>query len=221
MKQRFGVFATLVFAGTLVSPETVQGQSEVDSTNALTLTIEIDNWAKVSPATLQKGQAVAGQILAEAGITLRWVNCPCEKPRPDAATLSLRIIPKLFGSTSSTFRTDHLGFSAVTEEGGVLATVFYDRIQSVGKGGDLSNLLGLATAHELGHLLLGSRAHVDDGIMRPRWTRQNLRQGDRAGFRFTSEQSQTMRQRVVKSLAMANGRPAESSPLGPREGIEP
>jgi len=203
MKQRFGVFATFVFAGTLVSPGTVQGQSEVAPVNGLTISVQIYNWAKVSPATLQKGQAVAGQILAKAGVRLRWVDCPCEKPMADATTLSLRIIPKLFGSTTSTFRSDHLGFAAVTEEGGVLATVFYDRIESVGKGGDLANLLGLATAHELGHLLLGSKAHTDEGIMRPRWTRKHLHQ-DGDDFRFSLEQSQAIRGRVTQYQATAN-----------------
>jgi len=203
MQQRFGVFATLVFAGVFVSPETVQGQSEVDLANGLTLTIEVDNWAKVSPATLQKGQAVAGQIFAEAGVTLRWVDCPCEQPRPDATTRSLRIIPKLFGLTMSAFRSDHLGFAAVTEEGGVLATVFYDRIESLGKGGDISSLLGLATAHELGHLLLGSNAHTDEGIMQPHWTRKLLRQAHRSHFRFTAKQLDTIRGRVSSYQAMA------------------
>ena len=87
----------------------------------------------------------------------------------------------------------------------------------MGKGGDLSSLLGLATAHELGHLLLGPRAHVDDGIMRPRWTRQGMRQVDRGSFRFSPEQSQTMRHRLVKSLALANGLAAESVGPGPLE----
>ena len=53
MKQRFGVFATLVFAGAFVSAEKVLAQSEVDATNGLTLTVELDNWANVAPATLQ------------------------------------------------------------------------------------------------------------------------------------------------------------------------
>jgi len=202
MKQRFGVFATLVFAGTFVSPESVQGQPEVDPASDLTLSVQIYNWAKVSRATLQKGQGVAGEVFKEAGIELRWAECPCEA-RPEA-TLALRIIPKLFGSTKSKFHGDHLGFAAVNEEGGELATVFYDRIESLGRGGDLSNLLGLATAHELGHLLLGSKAHTDEGIMQPRWTREHLRQAHRNQVRFTSEQSQAIRSRVSRYQATAN-----------------
>ena len=98
---------------------------------------------------LQKGQAVAGEIFREAGIELRWTQCPCE-PSPDVMSFYLRIIPKLFGSTMSEFRSDHLGFAAVNEEGGELATIFYDRIESQTRGGDPSSLLGLAMAHELG-----------------------------------------------------------------------
>ncbi len=196
MKQRFGVFATLVFAGTFVSPEPVQGQSGVIAASGPIVTVQVYKWARVSPATLEKGQAVAGEIFKEAGVELRWAECPCEA-RPEAMTLSLRIIPKLFGSTTSKFRSDHLGFAAVNKQGGELATIFYDRIESVGKGGDLASLLGLATAHELGHLLLGSEAHTDEGIMRPYWTRKLLRQANWNQLRFSLEQSEAIRSRVI------------------------
>ena len=177
-------------------PGTVQAQTAADSANGLTITVQVYNWAKVPPATVQKGQAFAGDVFKEAGVELRWAECPCEA-RSEAMTLSLRIIPKLFGSTTSKFRSDHLGFAAVNEEGGELATVFYDRIESLGKGGDLSNLLGLATAHELGHLLLGSKAHTDEGIMQPHWTRNHLRQAHRNPFRFTLAQGERIRQKVT------------------------
>jgi hypothetical protein len=195
MKQRFAVLATCVFAGTLISPERVQGQSKANSANAFRLSVQIYNWAKIPRVTLQKGQAVAGEIFKEAGVELTWAECPCEA-RLETMTLSLRIIPKLFGSTTSTFRSDHLGFAAVTEEGGVLATVFYDRIESLGKGGDLSGILGLAMAHELGHLLLGSKAHSDEGIMRPHWTRKDLRQAE-LDSEFTPGQADAIRERVA------------------------
>jgi hypothetical protein len=197
MKQRFGVFATLVLAVTLVSSESVQGQSEVIAASGPTITVQVYNLAKVSFASLQKGRAVAGETFKEAGVELRWAECPCEA-RPEDMTLSLRILPKLFGSTTSKFRSDHLGFAAVNEEGGELATVFYDRIQSLGRGGDISSLLGLATAHELGHLLLGPKAHTDEGIMQPRWTRKLLRQANWNQLRFSLEQSQAIRGRVIQ-----------------------
>lgn len=219
MKQRFGVSATLVFGVVLVSPLAIRARALADSTEGLTITVKVLNLAKVSRSTLEKGQAVASEIFRETGVELKWLNCPCQQS--ELANFSLRIIPRLFGSTRSTFRSDHLGFAAVSDDGGDLATIFFDRVEALGKGGDLSSLLGLATAHELGHLLLGPRAHVDDGIMRPRWTRQDLRQVYRGGFRFSPEQSQTMRHRLVKSLELANGLAAESVRLEPHEATEP
>jgi hypothetical protein len=203
MKQRFGVFATLVLAGAFGSRQTVQGQPTVDLAYVPTISVQIYNWAKVSRTTLQKGQAVAGEIFKGAGVELRWIECPCDA-RAEGLTLSLRIIPKLFGSTTSKFRSDHLGFAAANEDGGELATVFYDRIESLGKGGDLASLLGLAAAHELGHLLLGSKAHTDEGIMRPRWTRNDLHRRPQKGFLFTSAQAETIHGRMSRYQATAN-----------------
>lgn len=202
MKQRRGVSATFIIGVALGFPGTVLACSVADSPEDLTITVQVYNWAKVSRATLEKGQTVASEIFSEAGIQLKWIGCPCQAG-PEVPTLSLRIIPKLFGSTMSKFRSDHLGFAAVTEEGGVLATVFFDRIESLGKGGDLSGLLGLATAHELGHLLLGSNAHTPAGIMQPRWTRQHLRAAERNDFRFTLEQVEAIRSKVVEQQSQA------------------
>jgi hypothetical protein len=203
MKQRIGVFATLVFSGAFGSPQRVQGQPAVDLARGPTISVQIYNWAKVSRTTLQKGQAVAEEVFKGAGVELRWVECPCEA-RAEGMTLSLRILPKLFGSTKSMFGRDHLGFAAANEEGGELATVFYDRIESVGKGGDLASLLGLATAHELGHLLLGSKAHTDEGIMRPSWTRKDLQRRPQKGFLFTSTQAETIHGRMSRYQTTAN-----------------
>jgi len=206
MKQRFGVYAALVLAGAIVFAEAVWCQSEGDSANGLPLSVQVHNWAKVSRTTLQKGQALAGEIFREAGVKVEWVECPCEG-RPEAMTLVLRIIPKLFGSTLSKFRSDHLGFAAVNEEGGELATVFYDRVESLGKGGDVSRLLGLAAAHELGHLLLGSKAHTDEGIMRPYWTRKLLRQVDASRVLFTLEQTRKIQERMSQTQTTAGAVP--------------
>jgi hypothetical protein len=205
MKQRFGVCATIVLTGILALPKSVQAQvqaqPEGEPTGGLRLSVQIYNWANVAPAILQKGQGLASRVFKEAGVELNWEHCPCET-RSEPKTLAVRIIPKLFGSTRSTFRSDHL--AATGEDGGVLASVFYDRIESLGKGGDLSELLGLATAHELGHLLLGSKAHTDEGIMLPRWTRKHLRSADWNRFRFTSEQSAAIRGRVTEYQATMN-----------------
>ena len=108
----------------------------------------------------------------------------------------LRIIPHLFGSMHANFHDDNLGFAAVGKDGGILATIFYHRVEAVTKGGDSSRILGYAIAHEIGHLLLGSNAHSQAGIMRAYWTHDFLRLAKRQLLLFTPEQVQLMRTRL-------------------------
>src|SRR5437588_1150380 len=48
----------------------------------------------------------------------------------------------------------------------------------------LSRIIGRALAHELGHYVLASKAHTATGLMRPRFTLEELVANDRAGFRL-------------------------------------
>ena len=50
-------------------------------------------------------------------------------------------------------------------------------------------ILGCVIAHELGHLLLGSNSHSDEGIMQPRWDPNQVRQLMMGTLLFTPEQS--------------------------------
>ena len=129
-------------------------------------------------------------------------------------TLSLRIIPKLFGLDDVDLPQRSPGLRSRDRGRRVLATVFYDRIESLGKGGNLSGLLALAMAHELGHLLLGSKAHTDEVIMRPHWTRRDLRQA-RLDSNFTLGQADAIRETSNRlSQATANNEPVAPLRLG-------
>jgi hypothetical protein len=74
---------------------------------------------------------------------------------------------------------------------GLLATVYADRVHAVAARNrlELGLLLGRVIAHEIGHLLIGTRTHSDSGLMRSRcsdrevqrnvpfewaWTRQDI-----------------------------------------------
>jgi len=199
MKQRFGVFATLVFGVVLIFPGALEALSASNPREDLTMIVRVYNWARVSATDLEKGQAVVSKIFREAGIKLSWTECPCQSP-PEPTELSVRIIPKLFGSWISPFPSNYLGFAAANKDGGVLATVFYDRVELRTRG-DISGVLGLAIAHELGHLLLGSGEHVDEGIMRSHWTRKDLHRDRQNLFLFTSEQAERIRTKGLNQLS--------------------
>ena len=83
MKQRFGVFATLVFGVVLGFRLAIRAGRLADSTEGLTITVRVLNLAKVPRSTLEKGQAVTSEIFRETGVELKWLNCPCQSELSD------------------------------------------------------------------------------------------------------------------------------------------
>ena len=153
----------------------------------------------VSPALLRRTENETARIFRDAGIEIQWVNC---LKRGEAETchhvlganeFMLHIVPH--GNT----RTDLVfGEAFLGEDGsGKYADVFFDRIQAASGPSepDTAQLLGAVAAHELGHLLLGSRAHSRAGIMQPVWERECLRRIWMGSLLFTREQARSIQLR--------------------------
>ena len=84
-----------------------------------------------------------------------------------------------------------MGDSVVDRESksGAFATIHADRVSWMASRAGIAQavLLGLAIAHELGHLLLGS-SHTSTGIMRRSWTLNELRWSRPGDWQFSKEQ---------------------------------
>ena len=78
-----------------------------------------------------------------------------------------------------------------------MAYIFYSRIQTLVADGDagLSDILGHAMAHEIGHLLIGP-SHSQVGIMQAEWTREDLASAARNQLSFTPSQLELLRASV-------------------------
>ena len=90
-----------------------------------------------------------------------------------------------------------MGFSLVATPGATpfLATVYVDRAESVARGAgiDPRRVLGLAMAHEIGHVLLNSNSHAPSGLMRADWSRTELRRQDAAAWSFLETEAAQVR----------------------------
>ncbi len=170
---------------------------------SLALNIRVYNLANVPSTTLSSAQQVATTIYRAAAIDTTWQECPCSTEL-GPNDLLLRIVPKLLGSMRADFRDNNLGFAAVGADGGVLATIFYHRVEALTRGGDSSKILGHAIAHEIGHLLLGSKAHTETGIMRGYWSRDYLKLADRGLLLFTQQQIDLMHIRFMARASQPN-----------------
>jgi len=154
---------------------------------------------ELSPTVLRRTENEAARIFRSAGIEIQWINC---LKKGEAETchhvlgsneFMLHIVPRGKTRTDLVFGEAFLG-----EDGsGKYTDIFFDRIQAASGPPELdtAQLLGAVAAHELGHLLLGSRSHSRAGIMQPVWERECLRRIWMGSLLFTREQSQSMQLR--------------------------
>ena len=93
---------------------------------------------------------------------------------------------------------------------GAYADVFFNRLRQTAGKLNIAQLLGAVSAHELGHLLLGSHSHALIGIMEPTWGPESLRRISMGNLTFTPEQHRSMRSRLQsESVAVSLSREAE------------
>ncbi len=190
--------AVLGFVGIvdLASPEAaLAGESDPSPT----ITVKIYNYSQASPAILAGAEREAGRILGRAGLQAVWLECPVGPSTPgpqtpcqkalEASDLRLRV---LAAPIKNKFQDTVFGFAVHP----VLASVYYEyaarRAKTDNADFKAQIILGCAIAHELGHLLLGTNSHSDEGIMQPRWETRQFRQLTMGTLLFTTEQSKLM-----------------------------
>ena len=88
--------------------------------------------------------------------------------------------------------------------------VFWRRVEraSLSFRAALHNVLAVAIAHELGHLLLPDGSHDEYGIMAASWNRQDVGSASAGRLQFSRETAALMRRRLSdESAAAASARP--------------
>jgi len=176
-----------------------------------------------SSADRQAALDVAATIVSAASLEVIWVACDQEGKRQRAkgkgegigvrdkgigvrvcdtpvraGELALRIVSS--GGPIDDHGNLPLGDALIdTRAGaGVLATVYWDRVawMAAQTGADRRALLGRAIAHELGHLLMATRAHGEGGLMRAVWSRAELRRSRTTDWVFGPVEIATIRART-------------------------
>ena len=174
----------------------------------LQLTVRVYNPAHVPPFELSEAEDRAARIFRRAKIKIVWEHVPMrdevhDHPSSEAwnpADLHLRLWTRA-GFGLSAYGEDTLGFCVSMEMS--TAVIISDEIRkrgttSVTNPGDL---LGLVMAHEMGHLLLRSKAHSVEGIMQAQLA-TDLRDRTRTLLVFTRQQANSVRDEVRRRMAV-------------------
>ena len=187
-----------------------------------TITVLVYDYAHRQGNVTGSAERVVAAIFRNAGVKSVWVDCPL----PPARAKSHSACGKALGETdfvvkiltqsmaeklSAAVEGDPLGFAIPCRnpEHGCLLYIMYQRILDVvdssmghqlilGRFGR-DRVLGHVIAHELGHLLLGPKAHSSTGIMQGKWLFNDLvRITWGAYLLFTPSQAKLVRSQVIQ-----------------------
>ena len=199
---------TLVFLIALVATagasSTTAAVVDLDGASVIVRTYDS---APLSPADRLAALAAATAILSAAGLDVEWRACegsfvrsaddPCVAPL-GISELALRLVtlpPSPHRKGVVALGDSHVDTQA---RGGSLATIYVDRVTGVAQmcRVDVRMLLGRTIAHEIGHLLLGTRNHADTGLMRAVWSADVLQRSRAADWLFTPREGSLMRDAI-------------------------
>lgn len=193
------------------------GQAEAP----LTITLHVHNRAEVPPNRLIQSEKTVREIFSKVGVdaALHVMPLSLEQSqetlgyRPSSSShlqLSILIIP----DSAARSMEERLGLRKQSVfglsprprdgRGGRLAYIFYHRVREFVVKRTLfeqeAMVLGLAIAHEIGHLLLPQGSHSPHGIMRARWDRQDLRLATFGNLIFTEQQAESIRAEIARRM---------------------
>jgi hypothetical protein len=169
------------------------------------IVVLVYNYAAVSAFTMSRACDKVNRLYREAGVEIEWrdpladsryrIN-PTSNPS-EAFTVQILIRSRRSSRGPSTPESV-MGEAHPTDENGGTLSVFYDQILRVARryNQPLADILGLAIAHEMGHLLLPVHAHSTTGIMRAEWGADEIRRGIDGSLVFTADQAVLIRAKI-------------------------
>jgi hypothetical protein len=189
--------------------------------STIPVSVSVYNDAGAPTGVLLQAENIAARIFEQAGLNVKWINCPFVAPGlPDAAICRKAIFPAYFqqrivsphpGLSESSFGVSYLSSEGV----GCYSYVFYQRLAEQLRVSEQNAavLLGHVMAHEIAHLLLGTNSHSASGIMRAHWYAQELASANKGELLFTPDQARAMKERLRESTLVTEN----TSPLGTKK----
>jgi hypothetical protein len=180
-----------------------------DDFDSLTIRIRVYDYVRIPEIELLEATRVAGEVLQKANIQVRWQECTgspdegrrlfdCD-PQVRHTDVIVSLVPRIEDHFPGV-APNALGFSITPRgsEPATMAYVGYFRVYrlSLSCAFTVPELLGLATAHEIGHVLLADNSHSLSGIMRARWPSRDLQRRSWEQFQFTQDQIRKLRAAV-------------------------
>ena len=191
---------------------------------SLIITAHVFNYAGVNSKTLADSEKFATDVFHISGVEIRWVTVqtPAAQKEFDPKSFDLdhvrvNILPKKVAEQIG-LSADAAGFTPGAGMNRQLTYVLYDKVESLAenpayiaiKGPQFyhvtkSVILGMAIAHEIGHMLLNLESHSPTGIMRAHWSMDDLLEASYGNLAFTTQQAVSVRADVARRMGAVRG----------------
>lgn len=198
-----------IVAAVLMTGARIPASAVIDDS----LLVRIYDNAGVLVGELSSALRTTHDILRRADLGVDWVQCRARRDGPvpavcDQPLSSGDVVVRLIESSDKVFGERRaLGYSLFDANGvSGFATVYVDRVDWLARRAQYPRapLLGRAIAHEIGHLLLRSNAHTENGLMREVWTAEQVVRNRREDWTFSPDQNGDLRN--ARFAAMSNAR---------------
>ena len=193
---------SILIAGILAAGMTAHAR---DSKPAdVTVYVKGDNNA---PSSVDQGaRATVTWMFARVGVRLVWRD---GEPGTGAASANPVTIQVRFTGELPDASREALAYALPFGEQGVAIHVMYDRIRFVARRSSReAPILAHVLAHEIGHVLEGTNAHAQTGVMKAHWNGQDYDAMEKKPLEFTSLDVEMIRE----GLNLRKARNADSSP---------
>lgn len=159
----------------------VSGECPVVPAAGSPITVRVYNRSSAPDREIDEMEKVGGEVFQRAKVTTIWVPCAISDTSsklPESIECQKVCEP---GVVSLTLINDfpalaHILGASTLHAG--RATLYYERVRALaprsGNKVTAGQVLGYAAAHELGHLMLGSRWHSAKGVMKETWSSSDL-----------------------------------------------
>jgi hypothetical protein len=213
---RKGSKVLLLFAGLAFTvakgsrTEAVQTAPDDNKATNPRITLRVYNYARVPSPILVHAKHEASNIFRRAGVETTWLDCrlsvadaptpACDRPF-GPADLILRLLSSSMARRLAT-KGDVCGVAlGIKDPPATYAYIFYGCVLDLANRGYIveGGILAAVMAHEVGHLLLGP-GHSPSGIMRAKWTREDLAIIQVGFLLFTPHQSVLIRSEILARI---------------------
>jgi hypothetical protein len=163
---------------------------------------------------MYQAQGRAAKAFAEVGVRIEWRTGRPSGTQPEREPA---IEVRLAEHTPPDYLPGALAFAKVYE--GVHITVFWDRIESQFRLAPPVVVLAHVLVHEITHILQGINRHSESGVMKSRWTANDLRAMASKPLPFTALDVELIRH-ALESRKDTGAKAGANSVLKTTRGVE-